>query len=282
MLFRSGLKLLSVLPGVLDFNVQPFTAWCACVVISCKNLDAFSASASTSLSDSTTSSNMVGLRLQILWERLVLEQRDPHPAVRTRVEMAGPEKGQFAAQNINRQHIGGQQVVVDFGVRVTRRLLHPPRHKTVFGMCQQKAGQGLICGPLRQRAVKVCHHARGANGQFQRRAILVKAFAQTGFQLFFRNIPEAGGLRALVKVDREKAGRLGVSMQAVNDTLNDAFGQRQISTIFGQANQYRVILEADPAWQADPSKLLLLRVPGLGVKAVQRIVQSRRARRSSC
>ena len=46
--------------------------------------------------------------------------------------------------------------------------------------------------------------------------------------------------------------RLGVSMQAIQDTLYDAFGQRQISTIFGQANQYRVVLEADPTWQADP------------------------------
>ncbi len=45
--------------------------------------------------------------------------------------------------------------------------------------------------------------------------------------------------------------RLGVSMQAVEDTLYDAFGQRQISTIFGQANQYRVILESDPDWQAE-------------------------------
>ena len=43
-------------------------------------------------------------------------------------------------------------------------------------------------------------------------------------------------------------------MQAIEDTLYDAFGQRQISTIFGQANQYRVVLEADPSWQADPDR----------------------------
>ena len=48
------------------------------------------------------------------------------------------------------------------------------------------------------------------------------------------------------------AGRLGVSMQSVNDTLNDAFGQRQISTIYAQANQYRVILEAEPRYQQRP------------------------------
>src|SRR5204863_7418512 len=70
-----------------------------------------------------------------------------------------------------------------------------------------------------------------------------------------------GGLRTLIKVDREKAGRFGVSMQIVNDTLNDAFGQRQISTIYGQANQYRVILEAAPEYQRDPSSLSKLYVP---------------------
>src|SRR5262249_22496297 len=51
------------------------------------------------------------------------------------------------------------------------------------------------------------------------------------------------GLRMNVVIDRELAGRLGIGMQVINDTLNDAFGQRQISTIYGQSNQYRGILE---------------------------------------
>jgi len=72
---------------------------------------------------------------------------------------------------------------------------------------------------------------------------------------------QEGGLRAFIKVDREKAGRLGISMQVVNDTLNDAFGQRQISTIYGQANQYRVILEAAPQYQRDPSALQKIYLP---------------------
>ncbi|MEA2743322.1 MAG: multidrug efflux pump, partial [Acetobacteraceae bacterium] len=71
------------------------------------------------------------------------------------------------------------------------------------------------------------------------------------------------GFRTHISVDRDAAMRLGVSMQAIQDTLYDAFGQRQISTIFGQANQYRVVLEADPQWQTDPDSLRLLRVPGL-------------------
>jgi multidrug efflux pump len=73
---------------------------------------------------------------------------------------------------------------------------------------------------------------------------------------------QEGGLRMHVEVNRELAGRLGVSMQAVNDTLNGAFGQRQISTIYSQANQYRVILEAQPQYQRDPNALSKLYVTG--------------------
>ena len=73
---------------------------------------------------------------------------------------------------------------------------------------------------------------------------------------------QENGLRTFVNVDRDAAMRLGVSMQAIQDTLYDSFGQRQISTIFGQANQYRVVLEANPAWQENPAMLGLLRVPG--------------------
>jgi multidrug efflux pump len=71
-----------------------------------------------------------------------------------------------------------------------------------------------------------------------------------------------------VRIDRETAGRLGVSMQTVIDTLSDAFGQRQISTIYGQSNQYRVILEAKPEYQSDPNSLAKIYVPASGIQAV--------------
>ncbi len=64
-----------------------------------------------------------------------------------------------------------------------------------------------------------------------------------------------GGLRLYVAIDRQLAGRLGVSVQNVSDTLYDAFGQRQVSTIYAQTNQYRVILEAQPRYLADPTSL---------------------------
>jgi len=70
-----------------------------------------------------------------------------------------------------------------------------------------------------------------------------------------------GGLSAKITVDRPTAGRLGVTMQAVSDVLNSSFGQRQVSTIYAQANQYRVVLEAAPQYQGDPSRLDKLYVP---------------------
>ncbi len=74
---------------------------------------------------------------------------------------------------------------------------------------------------------------------------------------------QEGGLRAALDVDRQRAGQLGVSLQSINDTLNDAFSQRQVSTIYGQANQYRVVLEALPQDQRDPAVLSKLYVPGV-------------------
>ncbi|MBA2127465.1 acriflavine resistance protein B [Hyphomicrobium methylovorum] len=70
-----------------------------------------------------------------------------------------------------------------------------------------------------------------------------------------------GGLIARISVDRVLAGRLGVTMEAVNDALNNAFGQRQVSTIYEQSNQYRVVLEAAAEYRSDPSRLNRLYVP---------------------
>ncbi len=70
------------------------------------------------------------------------------------------------------------------------------------------------------------------------------------------------GSAVMINTDRVIAGRLGVTMQALNDTLYDAFGQRQVSTIYGQSNQYRVVLEVDPRFQTDIAALGSIYVPG--------------------
>ena len=58
-----------------------------------------------------------------------------------------------------------------------------------------------------------------------------------------------------MQIDRDTASRLGILPQAIDDTLYDAFGQRQVSTIFTQLNQYHVVLEVDPQFQQNPESL---------------------------
>jgi multidrug efflux pump subunit AcrB len=66
---------------------------------------------------------------------------------------------------------------------------------------------------------------------------------------------QVNGLQLNVDVDREKASRLNVLTQAIDDTLYDAFGQRQVSIIFTQLNQFRVILEVEPQFRESPDLL---------------------------
>jgi multidrug efflux pump len=75
---------------------------------------------------------------------------------------------------------------------------------------------------------------------------------------------EQGGLQADISIDRPAAARLGVRIQDIDNALNDAFAQRQISTIYTQRNQYRVILEVDKKYQRDPTDLSNVYVPGNG------------------
>jgi multidrug efflux pump len=64
-----------------------------------------------------------------------------------------------------------------------------------------------------------------------------------------------GGLQASITIDRDTAGRLGVLPADLDNTLYDAFGQRLVSTIFTQLNQYHVVLEVDPRFQQHPDNL---------------------------
>jgi multidrug efflux pump len=66
---------------------------------------------------------------------------------------------------------------------------------------------------------------------------------------------QPGGLAAMLVIDRPTASRLGIAPSTVDNTLYDAFGQRQINTMYTQVNQYHVVLEAQPDFQADPKNL---------------------------
>lgn len=63
------------------------------------------------------------------------------------------------------------------------------------------------------------------------------------------------GLNTFIDIDRDAAARLGVSAAAIDDALYDAFGQRQISTVFTQSNQYRVVIEVPEQFRRDPASL---------------------------
>jgi multidrug efflux pump len=71
---------------------------------------------------------------------------------------------------------------------------------------------------------------------------------------------QQGGLQVNVVIDRDAAARLHVRVTDIDAALNNAFGQRQISTIYTQRNQYRVVLEVEPRYQRDPSALQRLYV----------------------
>jgi len=71
----------------------------------------------------------------------------------------------------------------------------------------------------------------------------------------------AFGLSAYVEIDRDTAGRFGITPATIDNALYDSFGQRIVSTIFTNSNQYRVILEADPAQRASLDSLASIYVP---------------------
>jgi len=72
---------------------------------------------------------------------------------------------------------------------------------------------------------------------------------------------EANGLSAYIEIDRDTAGRFGITPATIDNALYDAFGQRIVSTIFTNSNQYRVILQADPASQSSLNSLSSIYLP---------------------
>src|SRR6202041_2767427 len=66
---------------------------------------------------------------------------------------------------------------------------------------------------------------------------------------------QTGGLAVALVIDRVTASRFGIAPTTIDNTLYDAFGQRQINTMYTQVNQYHVVLESQPQFQLDPNKL---------------------------
>jgi multidrug efflux pump len=79
---------------------------------------------------------------------------------------------------------------------------------------------------------------------------------------------QAKGLSLFIKIDRDAAARFGITAASVNNVLYDAFGQRIVSTVYGQSNQYRVIYEVEPTMGRSIDSLANLYLPGAGGKQV--------------
>jgi len=75
---------------------------------------------------------------------------------------------------------------------------------------------------------------------------------------------DPGGLQLALTIDRQKASMLGVRVQDIDNALNNAFAQRQVSIVYTQRNQYMIVLEIDPKFQADPANLDRIYVAGAG------------------
>ncbi len=89
------------------------------------------------------------------------------------------------------------------------------------------------------------------------------------------------GLQAYVQIDRDAAGRLGVSTANIDNALYNAFGQRLISTIFTQSNQYRVVLEVKPGFQFGPAALEGIYVGAVGGQQIPLASVARVAERAT-
>ena len=97
---------------------------------------------------------------------------------------------------------------------------------------------------------------------------LVEALAQQPELMDVASDLQNRGLQAYLRIDRDAASRLGVSVAAIDDALYDAFGQRQISTIYTQASQYRVILESAASADLGPAALEQIYVKASSGEAV--------------
>jgi multidrug efflux pump len=88
---------------------------------------------------------------------------------------------------------------------------------------------------------------------------------------------QLGGLAEFLMIDRPSASRFGVTPATISNTLYDAFGQRQINTLYTQLNQYHVVLEAEPQFQKNPRKLNDIYIQSTSINAAPAVAASNTA-----
>jgi len=141
----------------------------------------------------------------------------------------------------------------------------------------QIAGAGLVLQPTQD--LRIGGRLSSAQYQYTLRGDNLQDLATWGPQLLreLRTLPnlidvnsdqQNRGLQASLNVDREAAARLGISTQLIDDTLYDAFGQRQVSTMYKSLNQYRVVMGVEPEFWQNPDALRHIYVRSDGGKQI--------------
>jgi multidrug efflux pump len=159
---------------------------------------------------------------------------------------------------------GGARMFVQLKPLSERKLSADRVIARLRGPLSRVPGASLFLQPVQD--VRVGGRASSSQYQFTLQAPRVEDLTVWSQRLLERlnRLPEIRdansdqqdrGLQAKLVVDRDSAARMGLSMQAVDDALNDAFGQRPVSTMYKGLNQYRVVLEVAPELQESPDAL---------------------------
>jgi len=156
---------------------------------------------------------------------------------RIQINLKPLEQRKISATNlINR--LGPKLAEVE-GIKL---FMQPVQDLTVDDRVSRTEYQYTVEDPNRDELNSVVHN-------------LVQKFEQLPELADVATDQQLGGIAEALVIDRITASRFGITPQTIDSTLYDAFGQRQINTMYTQVNQYHVILETDPKFQLDPKRL---------------------------
>jgi multidrug efflux pump len=168
------------------------------------------------------------------------------PSVESMSSSTGGGAENTGSMNVDLKPIGERKDTVDQVIARMRRKLVVVPGATLFLRANQDIGVGGRTSGSQYQFTLESENLRDLNQWAPRVEARMRQLRQ------LRDIStdqQTRGLQASLVIDRDTASRLGVAPQDIDNTLYDAFGQRQVSTIYTQLNQYHVVMEVDPAFQ---------------------------------
>jgi len=197
----------------------------------------------------------------IAFEKIV--QADP--AVDTVTAFAGGGSENTARMFVQLKPISERKVTADQVIARLRRKLGGIPGATLYLQSVQDVSVG---GRMGNSTYQYTLQADDSSELNYWAPLLMKQMAKIRELRDVNSDQQVHGLEASVVVDRDSASRLGVSMSAIDSTLNDAFGQRQVSNIYKGLNQYHVVLDVLPQYQENPDALKAIYVASKSGKLV--------------